>query len=281
MITDQDAEKPEGWLDDEPQEIGDPEAEKPEEWDDEEDGDWLPPTVKNPKCQNGPGCGVWERYVSSHPFHSFGRDHLRNCHSPNKRNPEWKGIWSAPQIDNPAYLGPWEPRKIANPAYFNDENPFATLRPIGGVGFEIWTMTEDILFDNIYIGQSLDDAEKLAKETFHIKKDLEKQIADLNVKSNESKDGGVGDEVDITFLENPVEFVRQHFFHFVNAAKEDPINAFKSNPQVGAVIFGGILTVVGMIGALFGLVGGAQKPVVTKVCYLVASSLEPCLICRP
>ena len=60
-IPDEDAVKPEGWLDDEPQFIPDPDAEKPEEWDDEEDGDWIAPTVRNPKCDEAPGCGEWKR----------------------------------------------------------------------------------------------------------------------------------------------------------------------------------------------------------------------------
>ena len=36
-------------------------AAKPEEWDDAEDGDWIAPTVPNPKCTEGPGCGEWKR----------------------------------------------------------------------------------------------------------------------------------------------------------------------------------------------------------------------------
>lgn len=57
------AEIPEGWLVDEPKEIPDPDAVKPEEWDDEEDGDWIPPMVRNPKCDEAPGCGTWTKYV--------------------------------------------------------------------------------------------------------------------------------------------------------------------------------------------------------------------------
>ena len=62
-IPDEDAVKPDDWLEDEPEFVPDPEAEKPEEWDDEEDGDWIPPTVKNPKCETGHGCGPWKRYA--------------------------------------------------------------------------------------------------------------------------------------------------------------------------------------------------------------------------
>ena len=34
-------------------------------------------------------------------------------------------------------------------------------------------MTEDILFDNIYVGHSVEDARKLAEETYFVKKKLE------------------------------------------------------------------------------------------------------------
>ena len=60
-ILDEEAEKPEGWLDDEPEEIEDPEATKPEDWDDEEDGEWEAPKIDNPKCEAAPGCGEWKR----------------------------------------------------------------------------------------------------------------------------------------------------------------------------------------------------------------------------
>jgi calnexin len=49
-----------------------------------------------------------------------------------KKNPDYKGKWSAPLIDNPAYKGPWAPRKIANPNYFEDKTP-ANFEPMGAV----------------------------------------------------------------------------------------------------------------------------------------------------
>lgn len=85
-------------------------SEKPEEWDDEEDGEWVAPQIRNPKCDEAPGCGEWKR-----PF---------------KSNPAYKGKWYAPMIDNPAYKGEWAPRKIDNPAYFEDKNPISTLNKI-------------------------------------------------------------------------------------------------------------------------------------------------------
>ncbi|CAL1694327.1 unnamed protein product [Somion occarium] len=235
-IPDEEAVKPEGWLDDEPEFIPDPDAEKPEEWDDEEDGDWIAPTIRNPKCDEAPGCGEWKR-----PF---------------KPNPAYKGKWYAPLIDNPAYKGEWAPRKIPNPEFFQDLTPVKSLKPIGGVGIELWTMTEDILFDNIYIGHSVEDAKKLADETFHVKRPLEEAANKVANKVDEEE----GEE-EVSFKDDPVAFIRGRVFKFVDAAKVDPITAFKTQPETGAGLALAVVTFFGMIGALFGLVGGQQAPV--------------------
>ncbi|KAJ7922820.1 hypothetical protein B0H13DRAFT_2230372 [Mycena leptocephala] len=218
-IPDEEATKPEGWLDDEPATIPDPDADKPEEWDDEEDGDWIAPTVANPKCTEAPGCGEWKR-----PF---------------KANPEYKGKWYAPFIDNPAYKGEWAPARSPT---------------LGGVGIELWTMTEDILFDNIYIGHSTEDAKTFAAETFDIKKPLESAAAKPEVDDDE-------DESSVTFKEDPVAFIREKVFKFVDLAKLDPLLAFKTHPETGVALAGAVLTLFGMLGALFGLVGAGQKPI--------------------
>ncbi|KAF9817963.1 hypothetical protein IEO21_03038 [Rhodonia placenta] len=234
-IPDEDAEKPEGWLDDEPEFIPDPDSEKPEEWDDEEDGDWIAPQVHNPKCDEAPGCGEWKR--------------------PMKANPSYKGKWYAPMIDNPAYIGEWAPRKIPNPNYFEDLNPVKSLNKIGGVGIELWTMTEDILFDNIYIGHSLEDAKVLKAETFDVKKPLEE------AQSKAKKPEPLDDEEELTFWEDPIEFLRTKAFKFVDLAQLDPILAVKTQPEVGAVLALAVVTLFGMLGMAFGLIGGSQKPV--------------------
>jgi U5 small nuclear ribonucleoprotein component len=234
-ILDEDAQKPEGWLDDEPLTIPDPDAEKPEEWDDEEDGDWVAPTVSNAKCDEAPGCGEWKR--------------------PYKPNPLYKGKWYAPMIENPEYKGEWAPRKISNPDYFEDLTPVTSLNKIGGVGIELWTMTEDIMFDNIYVGHSIDDAKALAAETFDIKHALEKAADKVAVDEAE-------EELDeVIFAENPIEFLRNKAFKFILLARVDPIAALKTQPETGVAFVGAILTFFGMLGALFGLVGSQQKTV--------------------
>ncbi|GAB2289335.1 hypothetical protein Dimus_023640 [Dionaea muscipula] len=152
-IEDEDAIKPEGWLDDEPEEIDDPDATKPEDWDDEEDGEWEAPKIDNPRCATAPGCGVWKR--------------------PMKRNPDYRGKWHPPLIDNPNYKGIWKPQEIPNPNYFEIETP--GFEPIAGIGIEIWTMQDGILFDSILIASDEKVAEKFREDLWKPKFEAEKE----------------------------------------------------------------------------------------------------------
>ncbi|KDQ63070.1 hypothetical protein JAAARDRAFT_65149 [Jaapia argillacea MUCL 33604] len=233
-ILDEEAEKPDGWLDDEPEMVPDPDSEKPEEWDDEEDGEWIAPTIRNSKCDEAPGCGEWKR--------------------PYKANPAYKGKWYAPMIDNPAYIGEWSPRKIPNPGYFEDSTPVKSLDKIGGVGIELWTMTEDILFDNIYVGHSLEDAKALAAETYEVKKPLEEAESKVAEKVEE-------EEGAISFQDDPLAFIRQKAIAFIELAQLDPMLAVRTHPDAAAALSVALLTFFGMVGALFGLVGASQKPI--------------------
>ena len=92
-------------------------------------------------------------------------------------------------------------------------------------------MTEDILFDNIYIGHSVEDADKLAKETYFVKHALE-EAADKAANKVDEEDA----ESTVSLKEDPVAFIRQKVLTFVEAAKVDPGNAFKSQPETGAAL---------------------------------------------
>ncbi|KAF2707802.1 calnexin-like protein [Pleomassaria siparia CBS 279.74] len=229
-IVDDEAVKPEGWLDDEPLSVPDPEAEKPEDWDDEEDGDWIPPTVPNPKCDEAPGCGKWE--------------------SPMKKNPAYKGKWTAELIDNPAYKGVWAPRKIKNPDYFEDKTP-SKFEPIGAIGFEIWTMQNDILFDNIYIGHSVEDAEKLRADTFDVKLAAEKAEEEANAPKPADPPKSPSD---LVFKDDPVLYVKEKVNLFIEIAQRDPIEAVKFVPEVAGGI--GVLAVTILAILISAIVGG-------------------------
>jgi hypothetical protein len=135
-------------------------------------------------------------------------------------------------------------------------------------------MTEDILFDNIYIGHSVEDAKALAAETFNIKKPLEvaqqKAKAELDIDEMDTK---------VSFKEDPVEFVRQKVFTFIDLAKLDPVVAFKSHPETGAALVGALVTLFGMLGVLFGIIGSSQRPI-TKVCpSILPASITPDIFC--
>ncbi|OLL26964.1 Calnexin [Neolecta irregularis DAH-3] len=204
-ILDEEAEKPEDWLEDEPLDISDPDAEKPEEWNDEEDGEWTPAKIHNPKCGSISGCGPWKR--------------------PMKANPNYKGKWEPPTIPNPNYKGSWTPRKIPNPNHYEDLSP-ANFERMTGLGFELWTMQSDILFDNIFIGDSIADAEKFAKETWEVKYAIEKAEEDASKKTADDLDS---DEDWIAQIKSdPVGFIKREFGSFVEKLKANPVGTIRS-----------------------------------------------------
>jgi len=162
QIVDTNAVKPDGWLDNELDMIPEPEAVKPEDWDADTDGEWEAPKIENPVCKEAPGCGVW--------------------HPPMIDNPKYKGKWKAPMIENSNYQGKWEPRKISNPEYFEETNPFSKLTSFSAIGLELWSMTDNIYFDNFIITDDENVASRFATDSWVIRNRLE----NANIKSNES-----------------------------------------------------------------------------------------------
>ena len=146
-IEDPNAIKPAAWEDDEPLQVPDPSASAPADWDEDEDGEWEAPLVPNPKCKPA-GCGVWKPPIIP--------------------NPAYKGKWKPEEIDNPDYKGPWKARQIPNPSYYYDDAPH-DVAPIGGVGIELWTMQDGILFDNILIAADPEVAASAAAQTFELR----------------------------------------------------------------------------------------------------------------
>merc|ERR1739844_576334 len=155
QILDENAEMPDGWLEDETENIPDPDADKPEDWDEDMDGEWEALLIPNPLCKSAPGCGTWKR--------------------PHIDNPLYKGKWFPPLINNPNYKGKWKPKKIENPDYFHDPHPFK-MTPIGGIGIELWSMSDDLYFDNLIITDNTEIADIWAADTF----DLKVQKLDVN-----------------------------------------------------------------------------------------------------
>ena len=115
------------------------------------------------------------------------------------------------------------------------------------IGFEIWTMQNDILFDNIYIGHSIDDAQKLKAETWDIKHPIEVAEEEATKPKEEKKD-----VPGLTFKDDPVKYIRTKVDLFITVAKKDPIGAVKLVPEVaggvGALIVTLVLVIVGAVG---------------------------------
>lgn len=148
-IPDASAQKPADWLENEPKYIPDKEAKKPEDWE-EMDGEWEAPLVENPVCAQVSGCGEWK--------------------APMVPNPNYRGKWRPPKIDNPNYKGKWSPRLIQNPNYFFDENPFKSLEAIGAIAYELWSMADNVAFDNLIITSDAEAANLLQHFTWQNKK---------------------------------------------------------------------------------------------------------------
>ena len=153
-----------------------------------------------------------------------------------------------------------------NPDYFVDENPY-TFTPLAGVAFEWWTMQDNILVDNVYVGASEADAAAFAKATFDVKRPIEAAAEKASKPTTDDADSAFGD-LDTSdfsvpqFLADPVNYSRSKVVTFVKIASKDPIAAFKTQPQTGAVVGGFTATLIGMIGILLGLL--APKPATVK-----------------
>lgn len=113
-------------------------------------------------------------------------------------------------------------------------------------------MTEDILFDNIYVGHSIDDAETLRAETWGVKHSLEEA-------SKATPDVEESEIPELTV--DPVGFVRAKIGVFLDDARENPVGAITSHPETAAGLLGVVVTFFSLLGALFGLVGAGQKPI--------------------
>jgi len=145
QIDDPEDKKPEDW-DTEPATIADPEAKKPEDWDDEEDGAWEAPQVPNPKA---------------------------------------KGPWRAKKIPNPAYKGEWKARQITNPAYQPDDKLYLLRKPLQHVGIDVWQVKSGSIFDNIIVGDNLEEVNAIIDKTWKATKDAEKAAEEAKKKEAE------------------------------------------------------------------------------------------------
>merc|ERR1712080_619839 len=102
-------------------------------------------------------------------------------------NPEYKGEWKAKRIDNPDYEGPWVHPEIDNPDFVEDDELYM-YESFGLVGIDIWQVKAGSIFDNIFIGDSLEEAQEFMKETYTKNKDAEKKMFDKAEEDRRAKE---------------------------------------------------------------------------------------------
>merc|ERR1719395_407794 len=179
VIADPDDKKPSDWVEeammDDPEDkkpddwveekrITDTDAKKPDDWDDEEDGEWEPPM---------------------------------------KDNDAYKGDWSVKRISNPAYKGFWEAKKIANPEYVDDDSVYK-FDDFGFIGFDLWQVKGNTIFDNVIITDDVAEADVSVKkwkslsevEKAKKKEEDDKKAEEAKASAADDKDDDDDDEED-------------------------------------------------------------------------------------
>lgn len=124
-------------------------------------------------------------------------------------------------------------------------------------------MQNDILFDNIYIGHSIADAEKLAAETFAPKHAAEKALAEADKPKPEDPKS----PSDLNFLDDPVLYIREKVDLFLTIAQRDPMEAVRFVPEVAGGIAAIFVSLIALVVGLVGMGGSAapaKKPAATK-----------------
>ena len=116
-------------------------------------------------------------------------------------------------------------------------------------------MQKDILFDNIYIGHSIADAQKLKAETYDIKIKAEEAEKEATKPKDADKPKS---PMDLNFKEDPVKYVKEKFELFVTIAKRDPMEAIRFVPEVAGGI--GVLFVTLVMIVIGSLVGSGKTP---------------------
>jgi calnexin len=124
-------------------------------------------------------------------------------------------------------------------------------------------MQNDILFDNIYIGHSIEDAKKFAEETFHLKHSVE-QLLELAEKPKVDEKKPPKSPSDLVFMDDPVLYIKEKLDLFFTIAQNDPIQAIKFVPEAAGGIAAVAVTLIAVIIGLVSMGGSTPLPKVKK-----------------
>lgn len=129
-------QKPASWTD--ARLIDDPAKTRPADWVTE--ARMRDPTATQPAEWDEEEDGTWE--------------------APMIDNSAYKGEWVAGQIANPEYKGEWKAKQLDNPKHVADVYRYDN---IGAVGFELWTVNNGTIFDNVLVADSFEHAQEVAE----------------------------------------------------------------------------------------------------------------------
>ena len=105
-------------------------------------------------------------------------------------------------------------------------------------------MQSDILFDNIYIGHSIDDAKALAEETFVPKRAAEDSE---EAKTKPKPDSKPKSPSDLVFMDDPMTYIKEKWELFLTIAKRDPMEAIRFVPEVAGALGGLVVLIVAFV----------------------------------
>jgi len=126
-------------------------------------------------------------------------------------------------------------------------------------------MQNNILFDNIYIGHSVDDARKLAEETFFKKHAAEIALEEADKPKVDDKPASPDD---LVFKDDPVKYIKEKVELFWAIGQQDWYEAAQHVPEVAGGIAALIVTLLAGLVALLGAFSSpppAAKKVATDV----------------
>merc|ERR1712079_326955 len=124
--------------------IADPADKKPDDWSDES-------MIDDPEDKK-PDDWVEEKRIVD-----------PEAKKPDDWDDEEDGDWEAPMKDNPAYKGFWEAKKVANPDYVDDDTVYK-FDDFSFIGFDLWQVKGNTIFDNIIITDDVAEADSFAKK---------------------------------------------------------------------------------------------------------------------
>ena len=124
-------------------------------------------------------------------------------------------------------------------------------------------MQNDILFDNIYVGHSIEDAQKFADETFFEKHPIEK-LLELESKPKVDEKQPARSPSDLVFMDDPVHYIREKLDLFFTIAQNDPIQAIKFVPEAAGGLAAVAVTLIALIIGVVSMSSSSAPPQVKK-----------------